>query len=207
MTPAPHRLHGATTGGVAESRGELVGDAGRAEALERIVRDDGMDDRAVRELLAGQVVVGDDDLDAGRAGRCDLLHRTDSAVDGDHELGVTALQLLHARHRQPVAVREPVWDEPVALGSERPERRDQDRRRGDAVHVVVAVDRYVAAFATTARICSQTSSMPVNSVGSWDSRASRKRRAASTVRYPRPTSVTATGSASSNSAARRRTSE
>jgi hypothetical protein len=100
-----------------------------------------VDDRAVREALARQVMVGDHDLDAGGAGGRNLLDRADPAVGRDHKLGAAAAQFLDARHRQPVSVGEPVGDQPVAFRTERAERGDEDRRRADAVDVVVAVDR------------------------------------------------------------------
>jgi hypothetical protein len=48
-----------------------------------------MDDRRVREQPVGAraVMVGDDDVDAGGAGRRDLLDRGDGAVGGDEQAG------------------------------------------------------------------------------------------------------------------------
>jgi hypothetical protein len=86
------------------------------------------------------VVVRDHDLDAGGLGGGDFLDRADPAVHRDHQLGAAALQLLDARHRQAVAASQPVRDEPVALGAERAKGRDEDRRRGHPVDVVVAMD-------------------------------------------------------------------
>ena len=47
----------------------------------------------------------------------------------------------HGRGREPVAVLEAVGQVPVDLAAELAQRRDEDRRRADAVAVVVAVDR------------------------------------------------------------------
>src|SRR5688572_11805693 len=55
-------------------------------------------------------------------------------------------------------------------------------------------------------ITAVASSMPAKSQGSWQSAASRNARAGSTVRYPRRTSVTATGSARPSSRTRLATS-
>ena len=140
MSPAPHCLGGAASGRVAERRRQLVGDAGRAESLEGIFGDDRMDDRAVGERLARQVVVRDHDLHAGGPGGRDLLDGADAAVDGDDQVGAAAAELLDARHGQAVAVGEPVRDEPVALRPEGAEGRDEDGGRGDPVDVVVAMD-------------------------------------------------------------------
>ena len=53
--------------------GDLVSDARRAEVGTRVSGDDRMDDRAIGELRAGLVVVGDDDVDAERHGVRDLF--------------------------------------------------------------------------------------------------------------------------------------
>ena len=140
VAAATHGLDRPPPRRVAEGDGELVRHAGCAEPLEGVVRDDGVDHRAVGQALPWQVVVGDHDLDPGSAGRRDLLHGTDSTVDGDDEVRAPALKLLDARHRQPVAVGETIGDQPVAARAKRPERRDEDRRRADPVDVVVPMD-------------------------------------------------------------------
>ena len=127
----------------ARERGdELVGDAGRAEVGARVSRDDGMDDRAVRQLGAGLVVVGDDDVDAARPARprplsTDVMPQ--SAVMRRPVPRAASLSIVAAA--EPVAVLHAAGDEPVAVGAELSERADEDRRGGDAVDVVVAVDR------------------------------------------------------------------
>ena len=70
VAAAGHGLDRPMAGGIAESDGELVRDAGGTESLEGILGDDRVDHRAVREALPGQVVVGDHDLDSrGRVPR------------------------------------------------------------------------------------------------------------------------------------------
>jgi hypothetical protein len=51
------------------------------------------------------------------------------------------VEALHRRRLQPVAVAQPLGDEVRDVGPEQFQRAPQDDRRGDAVHVVVAVDR------------------------------------------------------------------
>ena len=142
-------------GGPPQRQRELVGDPGGAERAERIAAHDRVQDRAVgQQPFRGGcsasrprppwrlVVVGDDHLDPGGPQRRHLLNRADPAVDGDHQLGAAALQLLDRPRAEPVAVAHAVGNQPVALGPQRPQRRDEDRGRGDPVDVVVAVDRH-----------------------------------------------------------------
>ena len=86
------------------------------------------------------MVVGDDDLDPQLLRQGDLLDSGDPAVDGDQQLRAALGQLLDVGRAQPVAVGQPVGDQPVALGAQLAQRADQDRRRADAVDVEVAVD-------------------------------------------------------------------
>ena len=104
-----------------------------------IAGDDGMDDRAVGQLFARLMVIGDDCGDSLRPGRSDLLHRVDPAVHRDHEARAALGEALDRGGRQPVAVLGARGDQPVAIGAQLAQGRDQDRSRGDAVDVVVAV--------------------------------------------------------------------
>ena len=54
--------------------------------------------------------------------------------------GAALGQLLDVVGAEPVAVGEPVRDQPVALGAQLAQGADQDRGRADAVDVEVAVD-------------------------------------------------------------------
>ena len=123
-----------------ERLGELGGDRGPAEHLERVAADLRMDDRAVGQRLAGLVVVGDDDRDPGRLDGCDLGGRGDSAVDRHQQTALALLERLHRGRAESVAVGEAIRDQPVALGAGSPQRCDHDRGRADPVDVVVAVD-------------------------------------------------------------------
>ena len=96
MAPARNRLDRPRSRHIAERDRELVGDAGCAEALEGIVRDDRMNDRAIRKPTAGLVMVCDHHLDPRRLSRRDLINRADPAVDRDHQPGPSAAELLDA---------------------------------------------------------------------------------------------------------------
>ena len=72
--------------GAEQRLGELPDDRGAAEPGERIVALQRRDDRAVREALAGPVVVGDDDLEPEPRRLVDLGDGGDPAVDREHEL-------------------------------------------------------------------------------------------------------------------------
>ncbi len=68
---------------------ELVRDRGAAQigAWVAARRRDGRSRSRAAAVGARRVVVGDDDIDAGRARRGDLLDRGDPAVDGDEQIG------------------------------------------------------------------------------------------------------------------------
>ncbi len=102
-----------------------------------------MDDRCVRQQPVGArlMVVGHDDVDAGGAGCGDLLDCGDRAVDGDQQAGAAFRQPLDRAQRKAVAVLDATRQEPVDVPAEAAQRTHEDRRRADAVDVVVAVDR------------------------------------------------------------------
>ncbi len=56
-----------------------------------------MNDRAVGQLGAGLVVVGDDDVDAERLRVRDLCDRGDAAVGGDQEAGAALGEAVDRR--------------------------------------------------------------------------------------------------------------
>jgi hypothetical protein len=94
---------------------------------------------AVRQLGAGPVVVGHDHVHSRRPGGGHLGHRRDPAVDGHEQVHSGRREPLHRGGREPVAVVEAARDLPGGIGAERTQGADEDRRRADAVHVVIAV--------------------------------------------------------------------
>ena len=120
---------------------ELEGDAGSAQLGARIAAHAGMDDRTIGEQLVGarRVVVADDHVQPRRPGGGDLVDGCDPAVDRDQQARSTRREPLDGRHRQAVAVFDPVGQEPPDVRAEGPQRGDHDRGGADAVDVVVAV--------------------------------------------------------------------
>ena len=81
------------------------------------------------------------DLEAGSRAASTSSGAGDPAVDRRRAARCrAAASRLDPVDRQAVAVREALRDVPVAVAPPAPQRADQDRGRGDAVHVVVAVD-------------------------------------------------------------------
>ena len=66
---------------------QLPGDRRPAQLGERVAVERGVQDRAVGQLRARLVVVGDDDLHPELPCQAHLLHRGDPAVDGDQQRG------------------------------------------------------------------------------------------------------------------------
>ena len=95
------------------------------------------------------VVIGDDELEPDLARVLRLMDRRHSAVDGHDRLDPLAAQRVERLAVQSVALCDPVRH----IGAHRRVRRDrpqhvpEDRRRHDAVDVVVAVDRDALACA------------------------------------------------------------
>ena len=123
----------------AERLRELVDDAGSAELGKRIVGRTRRDDGAVGKRLARTVVVGDDDVEPQLLGVRDLLDRRDPAIDREDQPGFLAGEARQRLAGQAVALFEAARKMPVDLGAELAQHGDGQRRRADAVDVVVAV--------------------------------------------------------------------
>ncbi len=88
----------------------------------------------------GQVVVGDDHVDPRGLQPVDRRVRARPAIARDDEARPACLRRAHARVAEVVAVRQPPRNERHDGAAERAERPHHERRRADAVDVVVAVD-------------------------------------------------------------------
>ena len=99
----------------------------------------------------------------------DLLDGRDRAVDGDQQPRAARGQPPDGRRREAVAVADAVGQVAVDVGAERAQRAHEDRRRADAVDVVVAVDGDPRAGARRARRIIATASL--------DARERARRRA------------------------------
>ena len=126
-----------------QRRAELVGDPGGAQLGEGIAIEGRVQDRAVGQSVAGQMVIRDDHVDAGRPRRGDFVDRADPAVCGDQQPGAALGQPLHGRHRHSVAVLLAPGDQPVAVTAQLADGADRDRGRADAVDVVVPVNGHM----------------------------------------------------------------
>ena len=145
------------------------------------------DRQRARQVHVGLVVVGDDQVEAQLARALRGLHPADAAVHGDDEQRAVGVQPLDRRRLQAVAVLQPLGDEVDDVGADELQRPAQDHRRGDPVHVVVAVhgdafparDRAEDAVHGGRHVGSANGSCRSSSTGD------RKRRAASTSPSPR----------------------
>jgi hypothetical protein len=86
-------------------------------------------------------MVADEHVHPGGTRGGDLVDGRDRAVGGDQQARAAGGQALDGRGRQAVAVLRAAGQKPVDVGAERAQHADEDRRRADAVDVVVAVDR------------------------------------------------------------------
>ena len=94
-----------------------------------------------RQLVVRLVVVGDDQVDAELARAPRGLDAADAAVDRDDQRHAVGVQPIDRRRLQAVAVAQPLGDEVHDVAAEHLERAAEDHGRGDAVDVVVAVNR------------------------------------------------------------------
>ena len=96
-------------------------------------------DRAVRERVAGAVMVGDDDLETSSRRLGDLVDGGDPAVDGEHEAEAVVREPPDRLARHAVALLEPARQVPRDLPAELPDEEHRESRGADPVDVVVAV--------------------------------------------------------------------
>ena len=111
---------------------------GGAQLGTAVVAERRVHDRAVGQLLARSVVVGDHHVEPHSASGRDLLDRRDAAVDRDQQLDTAPAQPLHGRPGEAVALVEAARQLPDGVGAERAQGPQQHRGGADAVHVVVA---------------------------------------------------------------------
>ena len=126
--------------GAEERLAELVHDAGPAELRERIVRGSRGDDRAVGQRRARPVVVGHDHLEPEGLRLRDLVDGGDPAVDRQHEPDALVGEPAEGVARDAVALLEAARKMPDDVRAELAQEQHRERRRADAVDVVVAVD-------------------------------------------------------------------
>ena len=123
---------------------ELQGDTDAGEVLVGVgaVVTLGVDDRRRhRQLVVGLVVIGDDEVHAKFTRAAGRVGAADAAVHRDDQPDALAVETFDGCRLQAVAVAEPFRDEVDDLAPEKLQRTAQDDRRGDAIHIVVAMDR------------------------------------------------------------------
>ena len=109
-----------------QARGQLPGDRRPAQLGERISAQRRVEDRAVGELGTRLVMVGDDHLHPPLPRPGDRVDRGDRAVDGEDQRGAALGERIDTCLGEPIAVADPVGDQPVAA---RPPARGGRRRR------------------------------------------------------------------------------
>ncbi len=113
-----------------------------AQIVERVALiESRVQDRTIWKLLAGLMVVCNDNLHSKLPGKLDLINSRDPAIDGHDQRSATLGQLPHIAVAEPIPVRDSVRDQPVAVDAKLAQRSHQDGRRADPVDVEVPMHR------------------------------------------------------------------
>src|SRR5439155_1107241 len=113
-------------------------DVARREGTAGLVR---VDDNGRRgKLRTGQVMVGDQDVDAARGGSCDPAAACNAVVHRDQQVWLRLGSERDDLGGESVAELEPVRHHEVDLGTECAQTEYADRAGGGAVRVVVGDD-------------------------------------------------------------------
>lgn len=128
--------------GVEQGLGQLEGHPDAGQVGIGVVAQARMHHRRGRgQALAQGVVVGNDPVQPEGPARLHLRHGAHAAVHGDHQGRPPGRrQFADAVQMQAIAVVEAVRDEEPHVGPELVQHAHQQRRGGDAVDVVVAID-------------------------------------------------------------------
>ena len=137
------RHAGVLARGLEQRMGELVRDRGGAQVGARVAAGRGVHDRRGRQPPVGArgVVVGHHDVEPGRARGRHLLDCRDRAVDGHQQVRSALGEPGDGGGGEAVAVVDPARQIPVHLRAQRAQSSHEHRGGGDAVDIVVAVDR------------------------------------------------------------------
>jgi len=128
----------------AERLDDLQGDA---DARQRLVRVGAIvtlriDDRQrLRQFGVGFMMVGDDQIDTELARAARRVGAADAAVDRDDERHAFGVESFDGHRLQAVSVAHALGNEMHDVPAEHLQRAPQNHGRGDAVDVVIAVDR------------------------------------------------------------------
>jgi hypothetical protein len=138
MAAPPQR---AQQGGAEQEGDPDRGEMAVARRFRPFVEAVGIDDRQrLGKRARAFVVIDDDHLQPGGAGGGERLERLGAAIDRHHQLR-TALRDPHQRlARGTIALHQPIGNVDAGPQSERAQQPHQQRRRGGAVHVIIAED-------------------------------------------------------------------
>jgi hypothetical protein len=100
--------------------------------------DDGM---CIRELVIGFVMIGNDQVESELPCPPRCLGAANAAVDGNDDVYAVGVQSLECRRLQAISVPQTFGNEVHHLAAEQLQRAPKDDGGGDAVDVVIAVDR------------------------------------------------------------------
>ena len=128
---------------LAQGPGQLEGHARAAQVAERIAAagQAGMDDgRRLGQLRRRLVVIGDDQLQAELAGQGGLFHGGDAAIDRDQHRRLAVAPGADGLDVQPISFLDAMGHIVADLGPQHLQTEPEDRRAGNAVDVIVAVD-------------------------------------------------------------------
>ena len=87
------------------------------------------------------MVVGDDHIKTELAGAGDLIDGGDRAVNGDQQACWTGCKAFNVGKAEPVSILAAARYEPLDFGAKIAQCAHEDRRRADAVNVVVTVNQ------------------------------------------------------------------
>ncbi len=124
----------------ADARNALAG-----ELAARLIRID--DGARGRQLVAGQMVIGDEHVDAERVRRFHAVHARDAVIDGDQQFRLARRALRGQRDdlgREPIAVFKAVRHEVIDLAAEHAQPAHRDCAGGGAVAIVIGDDQHAA---------------------------------------------------------------
>jgi hypothetical protein len=133
----PAGLAQPTVNGDSEQEGDP--DRGKRAVRARLVEPVRIDDRnGSRQQRLADVMIDDDHVEPGFLRGGEWLVRRRAAIDRDHDRSALVPQAQQRGRVRPIAFAETVGHIDRGAGADRREKAQQQRRRGRAVHIVVA---------------------------------------------------------------------
>ncbi len=94
-----------------------------------------------RQCLVGQMVIDDDDVHAERARLAQRLNAGGAAIDGHQQRGAALRERAHGFDIRAIALEQAIGNVDDGIDAAEAQVARQQRRRGRAVHIVVAENR------------------------------------------------------------------